>query len=238
MSRKVKKRFTSDVNIIDFQPYMPQKRKQVVLSPRNKTQQTYLKKLQDESNSILFAIGPAGTGKTLLAVLYGIKLFQEGKIEKIVVTRPAVSADEDLGFLPGTLEEKMAPWTRPIFDVFSEYYHKKDISRYIEEGVIEISPLAYMRGRTFKNAYIVADEIQGTTVNQMKMLLTRIGDDSKMVITGDLNQADRLGENGLDDFIRRIKDKNLKLIDLIEFGMGDIERHPVIKEILSVYDEE
>ena len=125
-----------------------------------------------------------------------------------------------------------------LFRSFSEYYHKKDISRYIEEGVIEISPLAYMRGRTFKNAYIVADEIQGTTVNQMKMLLTRIGDDSKMVITGDLNQADRLGENGLDDFIRRIKDKNLKLIDLIEFGMGDIERHPVIKEILSVYDEE
>ena len=174
----------------------------------------------------------------MLAVQNGIKLFQEGKIEKIVVTRPAVSADEDLGFLPGTLEEKMAPWTRPIFDVFSEYYHKKEISRYLEEGVIEISPLAYMRGRTFKNSYIIADEIQGTTVNQMKMLLTRLGDNSKMVVTGDLNQADRLGGNGLDDFICRLKDKNPKLIDLMEFTTGDIERHPVIKEILSMYGED
>jgi len=591
MSRKqMKKRFTSEVNIIDFQPYMPAKRKQVTLSPRNKSQKEYLRKLQDETNSIVFAIGPAGTGKTMLAVQNGIKLFQEGKIEKIVVTRPAVSVDEDLGFLPGTLEEKMAPWTRPIFDVFSEYYQKRDITKYLEEGVIEISPLAYMRGRaepitaliptptgtqkmgdlkvgnlvlgsngqptpitavfpqgmipvadvhfsdgsvvrcsknhlwntrtqsqrtknmgystkttseiqqtlknkhghknheiplvsspamieskniplnpyilgcllgdgsiscgsigfstadpemiqlieqrlshsmkivknlssktgydytlskndgqnkntmkrilidlglwgltavdkhipnvymqndenvrleilqglmdtdgsifyhrsgktrvqfysvseklagdvkwlveslggiayirvkhtlkngmhksgfghnydvnvvdivlpsiinpfklsrkrdlfnpspalrfitdvidvgmeecqcisvaaddslyltnnfivthnTFKNAYIVADEIQGTTVNQMKMLLTRIGDNSKLVVTGDLNQADRLGENGLDDFIRRLKNSNATLIDLMEFGVEDIERHPVIVEILSIYGE-
>jgi len=239
MSRKVnKKRFTSEVNIIDFQPYLPAKRKQVTLAPRNKSQIEYLHKLQNESTSIIFAVGPAGTGKTILAVQYGIKLFQEGKIEKIIVTRPAVSVDEDLGFLPGTLEEKMAPWTKPIFDVFAEYYQKRDITRYLEEGVIEISPLAYMRGRTFKNAYIVADEIQGTTVNQMKMLLTRIGDNSKMVITGDLNQADRLGGNGLDDFIRRMKDKTPCLIELIEFGVDDIERHPVIKEILNLYDED
>ena len=148
MSRKqMKKRFTSEVNIIDFQPYMPQRRRAVTLSPRNKSQRDYVKKLQDETKSIIFAIGPAGTGKTMLAVQNGIKLFQEGKIEKIVVTRPAVSADEDLGLLPGTLEEKMAPWTRPIFDVFSEYYQKRDITKYLEEGVIEISPLAYMRGR-------------------------------------------------------------------------------------------
>jgi phosphate starvation-inducible PhoH-like protein len=238
MSRKqMKKRFTSEVNIIDFQPYMPTKRKQVTLSPRNKSQKEYLRKLQDETNSIVFAIGPAGTGKTMLAVQNGIKLFQEGKIEKIVVTRPAVSVDEDLGFLPGTLEEKMAPWTRPIFDVFSEYYQKRDITKYLEEGVIEISPLAYMRGRTFKNAYIVADEVQGTTINQMKMLLTRVGDGSKMVVTGDLNQADRLGENGLDDFITRLSNHDCKLIDLIRFDHTDIERHPVIKEVLAIYGD-
>ena len=239
MSRKqMKKRFTSEVNIIDFQPYMPAKRKQVTLSPRNKSQKEYLKKLQDETNSIVFAIGPAGTGKTMLAVQYGIKLFQEGKIEKIVVTRPAVSVDEDLGFLPGTLEEKMAPWTRPIFDVFSEYYQKRDITKYLEEGVIEISPLAYMRGRTFKNAYIVADEMQNATISQMKMLLTRIGDGSQMVVTGDLAQADRINDNGLIDFCRLLSEKpNLQHIDISEFTAMDIERHEAVKEVLEIYGE-
>lgn len=239
MSRKqMKKRFTSEVNIIDFQPYMPAKRKQVTLSPRNKSQKEYLRKLQDETNSIVFAIGPAGTGKTMLAVQNGIKLFQEGKIEKIVVTRPAVSVDEDLGFLPGTLEEKMAPWTRPIFDVFSEYYQKRDITKYLEEGVIEISPLAYMRGRTFKNAYIVADEMQNATVSQMKMLLTRIGEGSQMVVTGDLAQADRLNDNGLIDFCRLLAEKpELKHIDVAEFTAMDIERHEAVKEVLSIYGE-
>lgn len=239
MSRKqMKKRFTSEVNIIDFQPYMPAKRKQVTLSPRNKSQKEYLRKLQDETNSIVFAIGPAGTGKTMLAVQNGIKLFQEGKIEKIVVTRPAVSVDEDLGFLPGTLEEKMAPWTRPIFDVFSEYYQKRDITKYLEEGVIEISPLAFMRGRTFKNAYIVADEMQNATVSQMKMLLTRIGEGSQMVVTGDLAQADRLNDNGLIDFCRLLAEKpELKHIDVAEFTATDIERHEAVKEVLSIYGE-
>lgn len=239
MSRKVnKKRFTSEVNIIDFQPYMPAKRRQVTLSPRNKNQKDYLKKLQEDTNSIVFAIGPAGTGKTMLAVQYGIKLFQEGKIEKIVVTRPAVSVDEDLGFLPGTLEEKMAPWTRPIFDVFSEYYQKRDITRYLEEGVIEISPLAYMRGRTFKNAYIVADEMQNATISQMKMLLTRIGEGSKMVVTGDLAQADRLNDNGLIDFCTLLSEKpNLSHIDIAEFTSMDIERHEAVKEVLEIYGE-
>lgn len=240
MSRKqMKKRFTSEVNIIDFQPYMPQKRRAVTLSPRNKSQRDYLRKLEDESKSIVFAIGPAGTGKTMLAVQNGIKLFQEGKIEKIVVTRPAVSADEDLGFLPGTLEEKMAPWTRPIFDVFSEYYHKKEISRYLEEGVIEISPLAYMRGRTFHNAYIIFDESQNTTPNQMKMALTRIGEGSKMVVTGDLAQADRLNNNGLIEFIEKlVEHPGLKHIDVAYFGHQDIERHAAVKEVLKIYGEE
>jgi phosphate starvation-inducible protein PhoH len=178
------------------------------------------------------------THNTMLAVQYGIKLFQEGLIDKIIVTRPAVSVDEELGFLPGTLNEKMAPWTRPIFDVFGEYYHQTDIAKFLAEGDIEISPLSYMRGRTFKNAYIVADEVQGTTVNQMKMLLTRIGDGSKMVVTGDLNQADRLGENGLDDFISRISDHKCKLIDVIMFDHTDIERNPVVKEVLSIYGDD
>ena len=237
MTKRVKKRFTSDVKVIDFQPYLPQKKQRVSLHARNANQKEYLKKLQDENTNIVLAIGPAGTGKTMLAVQHGIKLFQDGLVDKIVVTRPAVSVDEDLGFLPGDLNEKMAPWTRPIFDVFLEYYKQTDITKMLDEGVIEISPLAYMRGRTFKNAYIIADECQNTTVNQMKMLLTRLGEGSKMVVTGDLAQADRMNDNGLIDFCNLLAGKQLKYVDIIEFDHRDIERHNAVKEILSIYGD-
>jgi phosphate starvation-inducible PhoH-like protein len=237
MTKRVKKRFTSEVNVIDFNTYMPQKKHRVILTPRNRNQQEYLLKLQDEQKSIVFAIGPAGTGKTMLAVQVGIKLFQEGQVDKIIVTRPAVSVDEDLGFLPGTLNEKMAPWTRPIFDVLGEYYQTKDIAKMLEEGVIEISPLAYMRGRTFKNAYIIADEMQNATVNQMKMLLTRLGEGSKMVVTGDLAQADRLNDNGLVNFCNLITKKSLTYLDIVQFDYKDIERHNAVKEVLAVYGD-
>jgi phosphate starvation-inducible PhoH-like protein len=236
--QRVKKRFTSEVNIIDFQPYLPAKQQRVSINARNANQKLYLQKLYAEHTSIVLAIGPAGTGKTMLAVQYGVKLFQEGKVDRIVVTRPAVSVDEDLGFLPGDLNEKMAPWTRPIFDVLGEYYQTKEIAKMLEEGVIEISPLAYMRGRTFKNAYIVADEMQNATINQMKMLLTRLGEGSKMVVTGDLAQADRLSDNGLIDFCNLLEQKEyLEHIDIIQFETKDIERHNAVKEVLAVYGE-
>jgi phosphate starvation-inducible PhoH-like protein len=236
--QRVKKRFTSEVNIIDFQPYLPAKKQRVNIQARNANQKLYLTKLYEETTSIVLAIGPAGTGKTMLAVQFGIKLFQEGKVDKIVVTRPAVSVNEDLGFLPGTLNEKMAPWTRPIFDVLGEYYQTKEIAKMLEEGVIEISPLAYMRGRTFKNAYIVADEMQNATVNQMKMLLTRLGEGSKMVVTGDLAQADRVSDNGLVNFCNLLTGKSgLQHIDIIQFDNRDIERHNAVKEVLAVYGE-
>ena len=236
--QRVKKRFTSEVNIIDFQPYLPAKKQRVSINARNANQKLYLSKLYAEHTSIVLAIGPAGTGKTMLAVQYGIKLFQEGKVDRIVVTRPAVSVDEDLGFLPGDLNEKMAPWTRPIFDVLGEYYQKKEIANMLEEGTIEISPLAYMRGRTFKNAYIVADEMQNATQNQMKMLLTRLGEGSKMVVTGDLAQADRVSDNGLIDFCNLLEQKEyLEHIDIIRFDAKDIERHNAVKEVLAVYGE-
>jgi phosphate starvation-inducible PhoH-like protein len=236
--QRVKKRFTSEVNIIDFQPYLPAKKQRVSIQARNANQKLYLTKLYEEATSIVLAIGPAGTGKTMLAVQFGIKLFQEGKVDKIVVTRPAVSVDEDLGFLPGTINEKMAPWTRPIFDVLGEYYQTKEIAKMLEEGVIEISPLAYMRGRTFKNAYIVADEMQNATVNQMKMLLTRLGEGSKMVVTGDLAQADRVSDNGLINFCNLLTGKSgLQHIDIIQFDNRDIERHNAVKEVLAVYGE-
>jgi phosphate starvation-inducible PhoH-like protein len=237
-NNRVKKRFTSNVNVIDFQTYAPQKKHRVTLLPRNKNQETYLQKLQDERKNIVFAVGPAGTGKTLLAVLNGIKLLQEGVIDRIIVTRPAVSVDEDIGFLPGTLNEKMAPWTRPIFDVLGEYYQTKEIAAMLEDGTIEISPLAYMRGRTFKNAYIIADEMQNATQNQMKMLLTRLGENSTMVVTGDLAQADRLKDNGLIDFIGKIEGRKTQHIDVVRFDHRDIERHRAVAEVLNLYGDE
>jgi phosphate starvation-inducible PhoH-like protein len=238
MSKRVKKRFTSNVNVIDFQAHQPalQKKHRVTLLPRNQHQEKYLQQLQDDSKNIVFAIGPAGTGKTLLAVQMGIKMYQEGVIDKIIVTRPAVSVDEDIGFLPGTLNEKMAPWTRPIFDVLGEYYQQKDIEEMLYEGIIEISPLAYMRGRTFKNAYVIADEMQNATQNQMKMLLTRLGEGSKMVVTGDLAQADRLKDNGLVDFCSLIVNHpRLSHITVVHFDNKDIERHDAVREVLEVY---
>lgn len=241
--KRVQKRFTSQVNIVEFQqPHLIKpKRYSVTLNPRNQRQKEYVAMLQDEDISIVFAVGPAGTGKTMLAVQNGIKLFQEGLIDKIIVTRPAVSVDEELGFLPGTLNEKMAPWIIPILDVFGEYYHQTDIKRMLADGDLEVAPFAMMRGRTFKHAYIIADETQGCTPNQMKMLLTRIGEGSKMVITGDLDQADRGDNNGLKEFLdlysKYVTTATSSKIQFTEFSKKDIERHPVVTEILSIYEK-
>ena len=223
-------------NVVEFDAY--KKKRQVRVLPRNRNQETYMLKLLDKDKDIVFGIGPAGTGKTLLAVQIAVKLFKEGEVEKIIVTRPAVSVDEDLGFLPGTLEQKMAPWTRPIFDVIREYFTAREITMMIDEGIIEIAPLAYMRGRTFKNSFILADEMQNATPNQMKMLLTRIGEGSKMVVTGDLAQADRLTDNGLVSFIRHLYTRDLTRLDIVNFEHRDIERHEAVKEVLAIYGDE
>lgn len=225
-----------NTNVVEINTY--QKKKPVTILPRNRNQESYVLKLLDETKDIVFGIGPAGTGKTLLAVQVAVKLFKEGAIDKIIVTRPAVSVDEDLGFLPGTLEQKMAPWTRPIFDVLREYFNAREIEGMIEEGIIEIAPLAYMRGRTFKNSFILADEMQNATPNQMKMLLTRLGEGSMMAVTGDLAQADRLKDNGLINFVNLLKESNATRIDIVNFGQGDIERHEAVKEVLRVYGDE
>ena len=231
-------RFDSGIsNLIQIKPYLKRKQ-QVLIVPRNLSQESYLEMLKNPKKYIVFAIGPAGTGKTMLGVQMAIKLLKEGVITKIVVTRPAVSVDEEHGFLPGTLNQKMEPWTRPIFDVFEEYFHPKEIAGMLEDGVIEISPLAYMRGRTFKNAFIIADEMQNATPSQMKMLLTRLGENSRMVVTGDLNQADRPRDNGLAEFCDLYgQGGDYRMLAMARFSTGDVERHPVVKEILSIYKE-
>jgi phosphate starvation-inducible PhoH-like protein len=235
---RVNSRPDNEQNLIQINQYL-RKKQQVSIVPRNLSQENYLELLKNPRKFIVFAIGPAGTGKTMLAVQIAIKLFKEGQISKIIVTRPAVSVDEEHGFLPGTLNQKMEPWTRPIFDVFEEYYHPKEITEMLEDGVIEISPLAYMRGRTFKNAFVIADEMQNATPSQMKMLLTRLGENSRMVVTGDLNQADRPRENGLLQFCELYgQGGEYRMIAMARFETKDIERHPVVKEVLRIYKED
>ncbi|RYF09839.1 MAG: PhoH family protein [Oxalobacteraceae bacterium] len=215
------------------------KKKRVELLPRNVAQEDYIDTLLDESKHVVFAMGPAGCGKTLLATLFAIKALQAGDFTKIIITRPAVSVDEQHGFLPGSLVEKMAPWVLPIMDVFKEHYSPQQVEKMVLDEVIEIAPLAYMRGRTFKNSIVLFDEAQNATPNQMKMVLTRIGENSRMVITGDLKQFDRGFEaNGLKDFVERVAARGSDSIAVCDFGAGDVERHPVIEEILSIYGDE
>ena len=225
-------------NVINIDRHIEEKRKRVQIYPKNLSQETYVLNLNDPTKMIIFAIGPAGTGKTMLAVQWAIDQLKYGDASKIIITRPAVSVDEDHGFLPGDINEKMAPWTRPIFDVLAENFSSREIENFIKEGVIETSPLAYMRGRTFKNAVIVADEMQNATPSQMKMLLTRLGTDSKMVVTGDLQQADRPSNNGLLEFLKLFNDfKNNRYVDVCHFTIEDVERHNAVKEILEIYGD-
>lgn len=231
-------RYNDVQNLIEIKHYI-KKKQEVHIIPRNTSQETYLELLKNPKKHIVFAIGPAGTGKTMIGVQWAIKQLKDKVIDKIVVTRPAVSVDEEHGFLPGTLNQKMEPWTRPIFDVFHEYYHPREVAGMLDDGVLEISPLAMMRGRTFKHSFIIADECQNTTSSQMKMLLTRIGENSRMVVTGDLNQADRPRENGLLEFCNLYGEGgDSRMIAIAKFETKDIERHPVVREILKIYKDE
>ena len=227
-----------DSNVINIDRRLSEKRKRVQIYPKNLSQETYLLKLNNPEKMIVFAIGPAGTGKTMLGVQWAIDQLKYGDADKIIVTRPAVSVDEQHGFLPGDLNQKMEPWTKPIFDVFAENFNAREIENFVKEGVIETSPLAYMRGRTFKNAVIIADEMQNATPSQMKMLLTRLGQGSKMVVTGDLQQADRPSNNGLLEFLQLYNDfKGHRYVDLVQFDVQDVERHEAVKEILAIYKD-
>ena len=227
-----------DSNVINIDQKLQRKRRHVQIYPKNLSQENYLLKLNNPQTMITFAIGPAGTGKTMLAVQWAIQQLNWGDITKIIITRPAVSVDEEHGFLPGDLNQKMEPWTKPIMDVFAENYSAREVEHMIREGVIEISPLAYMRGRTFKDSIVIADEMQNATPSQMKMLLTRLGQGSQMVVTGDLQQADRPSNNGLLEFLGLYNDfDNHRYVEVCHFTVGDIERHDAVKEILAIYKD-
>ena len=197
-----------------------------VITARTVQQALYVKKLLDTRKSIVVASGPAGCGKTLFACKAAAHALITNRVENIVITRPAVSVGEDIGFLPGKLEKKMEPWVKPMFEIFEKDRIQKSV---------EIVPLAYMRGRTFKKSFIIADEMQNSSPNQMKMVLTRLGEGSKMVITGDLDQSDLHFMNGLDDLFKRIGVQQFEYIDQILFSSEDIQRHPAVSEVLSIY---
>lgn len=210
---------------------------QPTYTPRGINQELYVKYLNDPTIKIVAGVGSAGTGKTLFACETAIKLLKYGDqfIDKIILTRPIVSVNnENIGFLPGDMNNKMNPWLLPIFDIFLEYYTQTELDTKVKDGVIEISPLGYMRGRTFKNAFIIADEVQNSTPGQLLMVSTRIGHNSKLVITGDLNQSDLTIENGLNHFVNRMKTMDFNDIKLVEFQNSDIERSQVVKNVLKL----
>lgn len=202
-------------------------------------QAIYLNALRSKLKPIVIATGPAGTGKSLLACQVGAEQLHAKQIDRLVITRPAVCADEDLGYLPGKLEEKMDPYMRPIMDILDGYFTKSRVRQFMAQGTIEIAPLAYMRGRTFTKSYILGDEMQNSTVNQMKMILTRLGEDSKMVITGDIDQCDLNidGPNGLLDVTGKVRDiGELDHITHVTLKDEDIQRHEAVTEVLRLYD--
>ncbi len=201
------------------------------IKPRSEGQKVFMQALKDFN--LTLAIGPAGTGKTYLAIAAAVEALEKGEIERIILSRPAMEAGESLGFLPGDLQEKMAPYLRPLYDCLGDRMGGKKVRQYLEDGTIEIAPIGFMRGRTLNNAFVVIDEAQNCTYGQLKMVLSRLGWNSTMVITGDPDQSDLLdGVSGLADISRRLE--NVKNVATCRLNQGDIVRHPLVAEMLNV----
>lgn len=203
---------------------------------KNVGQKKYIEAIR--KHDIVFGIGPAGTGKTFLAVVMAIAALKKGEVQKIILTRPAVEAGESLGFLPGDLKEKVDPYLRPVYDALYQIFGMEHTNRLMERGVIEIAPLAYMRGRTLDDAFVILDEAQNTTTAQMKMFLTRLGFSSKMIVNGDTSQID-LPKGVLSGLVHAEKTlQSIKKIHFVHFDANDVVRHPVVAEIIKAYDNE
>ena len=206
------------------------------IRPKTLGQKVFVDKITH--HDLTFAIGPAGTGKTFLAVCLAVEALKKGAVEKIILTRPAVEAGENLGFLPGDLKEKVDPYLRPLYDALDEMLSNEKTERYIEKGIIEIAPLAYMRGRTLDNAVVILDEAQNTTRSQMLMFLSRLGRNSKMIITGDMTQIDLLKSQPSGLKIAQEKLSNIKEIAFMNLTSADIVRHPLVIKIIDAFDKE
>ncbi|MBL4766743.1 MAG: PhoH family protein [Rhodobacteraceae bacterium] len=210
------------------------KTRKKLVEPRTDAQKAYVQSLF--SNELVFGIGPAGTGKTYLAVAVGVSMFLNGQVDKIILSRPAVEAGERLGFLPGDMKDKIDPYMQPLYDALDDFFPSKQLAKLFEEKNIEIAPLAFMRGRTLSNAYVVLDEAQNATTMQMKMFLTRLGEGSRMVITGDRTQVDlpRGMPSGLADAERLLK--SVSKISFNYFTSKDVVRHPLVAAIIEAYE--
>ena len=199
-------------------------------------QRDYIKAIK--KRDIVFGVGPAGTGKTYLAVVMAVQALKKGEVKRLVLTRPAVEAGENLGFLPGDLQEKVDPYLRPLYDALYDVLGQENTTKYMERGLIEVAPLAYMRGRTLEDCYVIMDEAQNTTPEQMKMFLTRLGFGSKMVVTGDVTQIDlpRGKQSGLNEAVRILK--NVEDISFIFLTEQDVVRHHLVQKIIMAYDKD
>ncbi|MCK4552026.1 MAG: PhoH family protein [Tenericutes bacterium] len=219
------------------------KRKEIIktfngkpIYPKTLNQKRYVESI--ENHSLIFGIGPAGTGKTYLAMLMALKKLKNNLIKRIILTRPAVEAGESLGFLPGDLKEKVDPYLRPLYDAMYEILGVKQSDEYIEKGIIEIAPLAYMRGRTLDNAYVILDEAQNTTINQMKLFLTRLGFGSKMIVTGDITQSD-LPKRMVSGLVKASKIlKDIDSVKILYFDEKDVVRHPLVQTIIKRFEND
>lgn len=222
-----------EVTIADALTYLESRRSKEPLQPRNDRQRRYLSAMQQQT--ITFGLGPAGTGKTYVCGAHAAAELEARRVSRLVITRPAVEAGEELGFLPGEIEEKFAPYLAPFRDVLDERLGKSFVDNLIKNGRIEAAPLAYMRGRTFKDAIVILDEAQNTTPAQMKMFLTRIGENCRVIVNGDVRQKDIKGVSGLEDAVRRLI--WIPQVSVIEFQREDVVRSGIVSDVIQSYDE-